>query len=69
MPKDTKHREPAEFRAEPAFGLDAGLFRSAIEQAAVAIGICDLDGRYLYVNPKFAGLLGYTAAGGLRTAL
>ncbi len=46
----------------PSEGLEAGMLRAAFAQAATAIGICDLTGRYLYVNPKFAKLLEYAAA-------
>jgi PAS domain S-box-containing protein len=61
MSKDTQQRgfEPADLGAERPDGLDAGLLRDAFEQAAAAIAICDLDGRYLSLNSKFAKLLGY----------
>jgi PAS domain S-box-containing protein len=64
MSKDTRQRdfEPTDLRAALPDGLDAGLFRFAFDQAASAIGICDLEGRYLYINPKFAKLLGYAAS-------
>jgi PAS domain S-box-containing protein len=64
MSKDAKPigHEPTESRAALPDGLDAGLFRSAFEQAATAIGICDLNGRYLSINPRFAKLLGYASA-------
>ncbi|WP_395020273.1 PAS domain S-box protein [Dongia sp.] len=64
MSKDTKHfgPEPTDLYAQPPFALDLGLFRDAFEQAAIAICICSLDGRFRHINPKFAGLLGYTAA-------
>jgi len=63
MSKDTKQRdvEPTQLRPEST-ALDAGLFRSAFVDAATALGICGLDGRFLDVNAKFAALLGYPAA-------
>jgi PAS domain S-box-containing protein len=64
MSKDGKPigREPTELSAVLPEGLEAGLFRAAFAQAAIAIAICDLDGRYLHINPRYAKLLGYTAS-------
>jgi len=64
MSKDTQQRglEPADLRAASLDEAGAVLFRNAFEQAAVAVGICDLHGRYLYINSKFAKLLGYATS-------
>jgi PAS domain S-box-containing protein len=64
MSKNAKQHglQPMDLRAESPGGFDASLFRNAFEQAAIAICICGLDGRFLYINPKYASLLGYTPA-------
>src|SRR5262245_31316814 len=35
-------------------------FRATFSQAAVGIGICNLDGRFVLVNPKFSEIVGYS---------
>lgn len=37
-------------------------FRATFSQAAVGIGICDLDGHFVDVNPKFCEIVGYSRA-------
>jgi PAS domain S-box-containing protein len=62
MLKNSKQRglQPTNLQTESQRGFDVGIFRNAFEQAAIAICICGLDGRYLYINPNYAKLLGYT---------
>jgi PAS domain S-box-containing protein len=59
MSKDAKQLGSESSPPRAALPDQDTLFRSAFEQAAIAICICDLDGRYIYINPKYARLLGY----------
>ncbi len=46
--------------AEESLSVERQRFRSLIENAPFALAMYDKDGRYLYVNPKFTEIFGYT---------
>ncbi|WP_448563894.1 PAS domain S-box protein [Trichothermofontia sp.] len=48
-------------QAEAALRRSERRLRAIFEQAAVGIACCDLDGRFVAVNPKLCHLLGYAA--------
>ena len=47
-------------RAEESLGESEERFRSAFENAAVGIALCDIEGHFLRVNQRFCGIVGYT---------
>ena len=69
---DVSDRVQAQRAAERALAQNEGLlrraresealFRAVFEQVAVGVVLCDLDGRFLEVNPGFCEICGYTAA-------
>lgn len=49
-------------RAEAALRSGEDRLRATFTQAAVGIGICDMDSRFVEANPKFCEILGYSLA-------
>src|SRR6266536_2033826 len=49
-------------RAEDALRASEERFRAVFTEAAIGIGLADLDGRIVQANPAFARMLGYTPA-------
>jgi PAS domain S-box-containing protein len=59
---DRKQAEADRQQAETALRQSEQLFRNAFEANAFGTNICSLEGNYLWVNPAFCQMLGYSEA-------
>ena len=60
--KELEKLENGHKQAKDSYAFDETLFRAIAEQSGDGISLTDIDGNYIFVNPAFCQITGYTQA-------